>query len=74
MIDDDICNRKIEFIANSEIMTRNRNCKKVEEKMLRVLKCKEIVASRCFFTKLDWYKSDFESLFSQIFRISKLLF
>ena len=49
VIDDDICNRKIEFKANSEIMKMNRNYKKVDKKIWGVLKCKEIVALRDFF-------------------------
>ena len=40
MIDDDICNRKIEFKAKSEIMKRNRNYKEIDKKIWRVLKCK----------------------------------
>ena len=46
VIDDDICNRKIEFKAKSEIMKINKNYKKVDQKMWRVLKCKEIVAHK----------------------------
>ena len=33
VIDYDICNRKIEFKAKSEIMKRNRNCKNVNKKI-----------------------------------------
>ena len=33
VIDSDICNRKIEFKAKSEIMKRNRNYKKVDKKI-----------------------------------------
>ena len=44
VIDDGICNRKIEFKAKSELMKMNRNYSKVENKIRRVLKCKEIVA------------------------------
>ena len=33
MIEDDICNWKIEFKAKSEIMKRNRNYKKVDKKI-----------------------------------------
>ena len=51
VIDDDICNRKIEFKAKSEIMKRNRNYKEVDKKIWRVLKCKEIVALRDFLCK-----------------------
>ena len=51
VIDDDICNRKIEFKAKSEIMKRNRNYKEVDKKIWRVLKCKEIVALRDFLYK-----------------------
>ena len=52
MIDDDVCNRKIEFKAKSEILERNRNYKNVDKKVLRVLKCKEIVALRDFLYKV----------------------
>ena len=51
VIDYDICNRKIEFKAKSEIMKRNRNYKEVNKKIWRVLKCKEIVALRDFLYK-----------------------
>ena len=64
--DDGICNRKIEFKAKRELMQMNRNYKKVDEKISRVWKYKEIV------TKSDLYSSAFESLFSQITRIWKL--
>ena len=50
--DDDICNRKIEFQAKSEIMKKNRNYKKVDKKIWRILKCKEIVALRDFLYKV----------------------
>ena len=40
VFDNDICNRKIEFKAKSEIMRRNRNCKNVDKKIWIVLKCK----------------------------------
>ena len=40
MLDDDICNRKIEFKAKSEIIKRNRNYKEIDKKIWRVLKCK----------------------------------
>ena len=49
---DNICNRKIEFKAKSEIMKRKRNYKKVDKKIWRVLKCKEIVPPRDFFHKV----------------------
>ena len=52
MIDDDICNRKIEFKAKSEIMKPNKNYEKVGKKIWRVLNCKEIVAPVIFFTNL----------------------
>ena len=68
VIDDDICNLEREFKAKSEVMKRNRNYKKVDKKIWRVLKCKEIVALR------DLYNSAFESLFLQIIRNWKLLF
>ena len=45
MIDDDICNRKIEFKAKIEIMKRNKNYKEDMEKLWS-LKCKEIAALR----------------------------
>ena len=48
----DICNRKIEFKVKSEIMKRNRNYKKVDKKIWRVLKCKEIVTLRDFLYKV----------------------
>ena len=38
VIDDDICNKKIEFKAKSEIIKMNRNYKNVDKKMWRVLK------------------------------------
>ena len=69
MTDNDICNRKIEFKAKSEIMKRNRNYKKVDLKIWRILKLKGIVALRDFFTKFDLCNLVFESLFSQINRI-----
>ena len=37
---------KREFKPKSEIMKKNRNCKKIEKKIWRVSKCKEIVALR----------------------------
>ena len=46
VIDDDICKRKIEFKAKSEIMKRNMNYRKVDKKIWRVLK--EVVALRDF--------------------------
>ena len=52
VIDDGICNRKIEIKAKSEIMKINRNCKKVDKKVWRVLKCKETVALRDFLYKV----------------------
>ena len=52
VIDDDICNRKIEFKAKSEIIKRSRNYKKVDKKIWRVLKYKEIVALRDFLYKV----------------------
>ena len=52
VIGDDICTKKIEFKAKSEIMKMNRNYKKVYKKMWRVLKCKEIVALRDFLYKV----------------------
>ena len=45
MIDD-------EFKAKSEIMKRNRNLKKLDKKIWRVLKCKEIAALRDFLCKV----------------------
>ena len=50
--DNNICNRKIEFKAKSEIMKMNRNYKKVDKKIWRVLKYKEIVALRDFLSKV----------------------
>ena len=52
VIDDYICNRKIEFKAKSEIMKMNRNYKKVDSEIWRFLICKEIVAHRDFFYKV----------------------
>ena len=49
MIDDDICNKKIEFKAKSELMIRNKNKTKKLTRKYGVLKCKEIVALRAFF-------------------------
>ena len=54
VIDYDICNRKMEFNAKSEIMKRNRNYKVVDKKIWRVLKCKEIVTPRDFLYKF-WF-------------------
>ena len=51
VIDDNICNKKIEFRTKSEIMKRNRNSKEVDKKMWRVLECKEIVAHLNFLYK-----------------------
>ena len=48
VIDDDICNRKIELKAKRKIMKRYRNYKKVDQKIWRVLKGKEMVALRGF--------------------------
>ena len=66
VVDDDI--RKIQFKAKSEIivirngktvsydygeiMKMNRNYKKVDKKIWRLLKCKEIVTPRDFFYKV----------------------
>ena len=52
VIDSDICNRKIEFKAKSEIMKMNRDYKKVDKKIWRVLKCKEIVVLLDFLYKV----------------------
>ena len=52
VINDDICNRKSEFKAKSKIMKRNRNYKKIDKKIWRVLKCKEIAALRDFLYKV----------------------
>ena len=49
---DDICNRKIEFKAKTEMMKRNRNYKKVDVKVWRVLRCKEILALCDFLYKV----------------------
>ena len=48
VLDNDICNREIEFKAKIEIMKRNRNYEEVDQKIWRVLKCKEVVALRDF--------------------------
>ena len=45
---DRIYNRKIEFKAKTKLMKMNRNYKEVDEKIWRVLKCKQIVALRDF--------------------------
>ena len=42
----------MEFKAKSETMKRNANYKNVDKKIWRVLKCKEIVASRDFLYKV----------------------
>ena len=51
VIDWDICNRKIEFKAESAIMKKknkkNRNYKEVDMKIWRALKCKEILVAPC---------------------------
>ena len=49
VIDDDICNRKIEFKAKNKLM--KKICKEVDKKIWRVLKCEEIVALRDFLYK-----------------------
>ena len=46
LIDDDICNRKIEFKSKSEIMKRNRNYREVDKKIRTILKCKDLTALR----------------------------
>ena len=51
VIDNYICNRKIEFKALNEIMKKNRDCKEVDKKIWRFVKCKEIVALRDFLNK-----------------------
>ena len=66
--DDDIWNRKTKFKAKSQIMKSNRNYKKVDTKISRVLKCKEIV---WIVKSTVWI---LKSLFSQIIRIWKLPF
>ena len=67
VIDDDICNRKIQFKVKSEIMKWNRNYKEVDKKIWRV-------NFFFFLANFDLYNSAFQSLFSQIIRILKLLF
>ena len=52
VIHDDICIRKIEFKAKSKIMKMNRNDKKVDKKIWRALKCKEMVAFCDFLYKV----------------------
>ena len=59
VIEDVICNEEIEFKAKSEIMKMNRNYKKVDKKIWRVLKCRDIVALLDFFTKFDLYNRGF---------------
>ena len=73
VIDDDLYNSKIEFKVKSKIIEMNSNYKKIDKKIWRVLKCKEM-HSVIVFTKFDLYNSIFESLFSQIIRIWKLFF
>ena len=51
VIDDDICNRNIEFKAKSEIMRMSWNFKEVDKKISKVLKRKEIVALCNFLCK-----------------------
>ena len=47
LIDDDICNRKIEFKAKSEIMKKkNSNYKEVDKKIQTILKRKDLTALR----------------------------
>ena len=52
VIDDDICNQKIKFMTKSKITKKNTNYKKVDKKISRVLKCKEIVALLDFLYKV----------------------
>ena len=53
LIDDDICNRNMEFKSKSEIIIRNRNHKKkIDKKIWTVLICKEIAAPRNFLYKV----------------------
>ena len=52
VIDDDICNRKTGLKAKSDIMKMSRNYKKVDKKIWRVSKCKEIVEFRDFLYKI----------------------
>ena len=47
--DDRIYNRKIEFKAKTEIVKMNRNYKKVDEKIWRVLKCNRLL--KVFFRR-----------------------
>ena len=59
MIDDDICNGKIEFKVKSEITKMNRNYKKADKKIWSVLKCKEIVGFRDFLYKVSFVQFGF---------------
>ena len=56
VIEDDICNMKIEFKAKSEIMKRNRNHKEFDKKIWRILKCKEIVALHILICTIQLFK------------------
>ena len=51
VIDNDICNKEIEFKTESEAMKMNRSYKKLTRKY-GVLKCKGIVALRDFLYKV----------------------
>ena len=59
VIDDDICNRKIEFKTKSELIKRNKNYKKDDKKIWRIFSCKEIVALRYFLYKVWFVQFDF---------------
>ena len=74
VIHNDICNRKIEFKAKIKLTKRNRNYKKVDKKILRVLNFKEIVALRGFLYKVWFVQFGIGKLFLQIIRTWKLLF
>ena len=54
MIGDNICNRKIELKAKSELMKKSKNYKDVDKKIWRVLKYKEMAAPRDFLYKF-WH-------------------
>ena len=47
-MNDDICNKKIEFKTKRKNNENEQEFKKVDKKIWRVLKCKEIIALRDF--------------------------
>ena len=51
-MNDDICNKKIEFKTKRKNNENEQEFKKVDKKIWRVLKCKEIIALRDFLYKV----------------------